>query len=98
MKITDLAKKPELVKITLDDAKIIEEYGEAIEFYTWDRADLHTFLKLGSVNPEDQSALIEVVSELLLNENGEPVLKDGVSLPVGILLGVINEIVSRLGK
>jgi hypothetical protein len=43
MKLAELAKKPQLIKIELDDKVIVERYGEAVEFWIYDRYDMETY-------------------------------------------------------
>jgi hypothetical protein len=98
MKLSDLAKQPQLIKITIDDADIIEEHGEAIEFWTWDRQPMDTFLKLASLDQNNVTSIIGAVRDLILDETGKPVLSEGVSLPTKLMLKVITRVVEGLGK
>ena len=45
MKLSQLAAKPQLIKLSIDDEATVKEHGEAIEFWTWDRQPLDTFMK-----------------------------------------------------
>lgn len=98
MKINQLASKPQLIKIVLDDEAILAEYGEAIEVWTWDRQPLETFMKLASTQGQDPSAVIDIVKTLILDEEGKEVMVDGNMLPTKVLLPLINKIVETLGK
>lgn len=98
MKLQDLARKPQLIKITLDDQDLVQEFGEAIEFWTWDRQPMDIFLKLASVNPENSNTVIEAVRHLVLDEQGQPILKDQVMLPTKVMMRVITRVVEGLGK
>jgi hypothetical protein len=73
MKITQLAAKPQLVKITLDTPELVEEFGEAVDFWTWDRQPLDVFMKLASSNGTDNSGLVNVLRTLILDETGQQV-------------------------
>lgn len=97
MKITELSKKPELVKITIDRAELVEKYGDTIEFFILDRQPLDVFAKLSSGEAGDQR-IIELVSSLILNEQGEPVMKDGMTLPIDIITECMTLIGTTLGK
>ena len=44
MKLKELATKPQLVKIVLDDEAIIKEYNEPLEFYVYDKQPLADLL------------------------------------------------------
>lgn len=98
MKITQLAAKPQLIKITLDDTAIVEEYGEAIEVWTWDRQPLETFMKLANSNGQDTAMIVDIVKTLVLDEDGKQVIQDGKMLPTKVLLPLIQKIVETLGK
>ena len=98
MKLSQIAKKPQLIEITIDDADIVEEYGEAITFWTWDRQPMDVFLKLAAIDQNNTSSVISAVRELILNEDGTPVLTGDDSLPTKVLMRVIVTVVESLGK
>ena len=98
MKLSQIAAKPQLVTIALDDADIVKEYGEPIEFYTWDRQPLDTFMKLANANQQDQGQMIEIVRGLILDEKGKPIIDSENMLPTNILIKAIAKIVEKLGK
>jgi hypothetical protein len=98
MKITQLAAKPQLVKITLDTPELVEEFGEAIDFYTWDRQPLDIFMKLASSNGTDNSGLVNVLRTLILDETGQQVIQGEVTIPTKILVAAMAAITDVLGK
>ena len=98
MKLSELAKKPLLIEVTIDDADIVEQYGEALTFWTWDRQPMDVFLKLASLNQNDTASVITAVRELILNEDGSQVMSADTALPTPILMRVITTVVERLGK
>jgi hypothetical protein len=98
MKLSEIAKKPLLIEVTIDDADIVEQYGEALTFWTWDRQPMHVFLKLASLNQSDTASVITAVRELILNEDGTQVMSEDAALPTQILMRVITTVVERLGK
>ena len=98
MKITDLARQPQLIEIVLDDPDTIRELGESLTYWTWDRQPMPVFLKLSSVRDSDLSSMIEAVRELILDEDGQPVLTGDAMLPTGILLRIITRTVEQMGK
>jgi hypothetical protein len=98
MKLSELAREPQLVKVVLDDADLVADYGEAIEFWTWDRQPMDSFMKLASVNPDDTSTILFAVRSLVLDEAGRPVLSEKTSLPTRVMLRVIAKVVDGLGK
>lgn len=98
MNLKDLAKKPSLIKMTLDDEETVQEYGEPIDFYTWDRQPIDSFLKIANSASNDLGAVITAVKDLVLDEEGKPVMSEDYTLPNMILQKVINKIVNTLGK
>ena len=98
MKINQIASKPQLIKIVLDDENTVQELGEELEFWTWDRQPLDKFMKLASTRQDQPQEIIEIVKDLILDEEGKVVIKDGVMLPTQILIRIIEKVVSTLGK
>lgn len=98
MKINQLASKPQLIKLTIDDEAIVEEFGEAVDFWTWDRQPLDVFMKLAAVKNDDPGKIIEVVRGLILDEDGKEVIQGEVMLPTPVLVRIIAKIVETLGK
>ena len=98
MKLKDLASKPKLIKITVDDAAIIAVYGEAVEFWTWDRQPLATFMKFASASGEDIGSIIEVLRTMMLDEDGKEIMTEGETLPNDVLLVCLNKLSEVLGK
>lgn len=98
MKLNQLAAKPKLITVTLDDEDIVKEFGEPVEFYTWDRQPLDTFMKLANANQQDQSQMINIVRTLILDEKGKEIINDENMLPTTILIKAIAKIVEKLGK
>ena len=98
MKLSQLAAKPQLMKVVLDDEVVIEEFKEPLEFWTWDRQPLDTFMKLASTSQQDAESMIGVVRTLILDEDGKEIIKTDAMLPTHILVKVIGKIVELLGK
>lgn len=98
MKLTQLAKKPQLIKLELNDEEIIQQYGEALEFWVWDRTPMDTFVKMATMKPEDFGSMVDTVNTMVLDEEGNPIVKDGYLLPTQILTKVIAKVVETLGK
>jgi hypothetical protein len=98
MKLSQLAAKPQLIMITLDDADTVKEFGEPVEFYTWDRQPLETFMKIANNSGGDSTKMLEVVKKLILDENGKEIITNDQMLPSKILVTVISKIVETLGK
>ena len=98
MNLKDLAKEPTLVKVVLDDPEVIETIGEPVEFYTWDRQPMSTYLRMASVNPEDTMSVFGAIRDQVLDQDGLPILTDSNGLPPLLLLKVLNRVVENLGK
>jgi hypothetical protein len=98
MKISQLAAKPQLIKMTLDDAETVADYGEAVEFWTWDRQPMDVFMRLAAVDVANSATVIEAVKSLILDEDGRPVLTGEMTLPTRVMMQIITRIVESLGK
>ena len=98
MKLSQLAAKPQLVQILIDDEDTVKELGESVEFWTWDRQPLDTFMKLASAGQKDPGQMIQIVRTLILDEKGKEIIQGDTMLPSNILLKAIGKIVDLLGK
>jgi hypothetical protein len=98
MKLSQLSAKPQLVKISIDDEQTVKEFGEAIEFWTWDRQPLDTFMKLATASQANPKEMFDIVRTMLLDENGKEIVSGESIPPSHILLRAITKIVDMLGK
>lgn len=98
MKLNQIAAKPKLVMFTLDDEATIKEFGEPVEFYSWDRQPLDIFMKLANSNQEDLGSMMEVIKKLILDEDGKEIINNDNMLPSNVLIKVIGKVVESLGK
>ena len=99
MDIRSLARQPQLTKITLDSPQIVERHGDAIEFYTWDRVSTPAFVKMASLGEHSDPAVVfSVMQEFILDSEGKPVLEEGVTLPMDILVAAMTAVSEGLGK
>ena len=98
MKLNKLASKPQLIKFTLDDADIVEQYGEAIEFWSWDRQPLDVFMRLASATEGREAGMVEIVTKMILDEDGRPIITAENMLPSALMIRVIGQIVNKLGN
>lgn len=98
MKLSKLAAKPQLIQMTLNDEDLVKEYGEPIEFYTWDRQPLDVFMKMANANQQDAGQMIDIVKTLILDEKGKPVIDNETMLPTNVLVRVIAKVVESLGN
>lgn len=100
MKLKDLASKPQLIRVVLNDEDTVKEYGDEIEFWVWDKQPLAKFVKFANVSAESDTfpELVEFCSQLILDEQGQPVIGEGEVLPAAIMVRCINRVVEQLGK
>ena len=98
MKLNKLASKPQLIKFTLDDADLVEQYGEAIEFWSWDRQPLDVFMRLATASTNNSSSMMEIVTKLILDEDGQQIITAESMLPSNVLIRVIGKITEKLGN
>lgn len=99
MKLSALAKEPKLVKIEIDDSIIVETYGEIIEFWIYDRVDMETFMALASLEGEKNiSEVINLMKNLILDDQGKPVMSDKKFLPNDIMIKAVEKTVQALGN
>jgi hypothetical protein len=99
MKLQALASKPQLVKVSIDDEAIVASYGEAIEFFIYDRQDMDTFMKLASLEGGGSvGEITTLVTDMVLDEKGDKILVDGNALPVDIMLKVVEKVITQLGN
>jgi hypothetical protein len=98
MKLSQLVAKPQLIKVELTDEETIKEFGEPLEFYTYDRQPLDVFMKLANSTESQGSQIIEIVRTLILDEKGVQVLKEDDMLPTSVLIKTITKVTEMLGK
>lgn len=98
LQLTQLASKPQLIKITLDQPEIVEKYGDSLEFYIYDRQPIDQFIKMATIGNDNYGEMIKMVNALVLDEQGNPAVKEDESLPNDVMMLAINAVVERLGK
>jgi hypothetical protein len=99
MDIKQLAKRPELVEIILDDEGIVKEYGESITFWMKDFVDINTYFDFfRSQNDKTGDELSQLLAKLILNKEGQAVLAEGETFPIDITIAALTKINECLGK
>ena len=98
LNLTQLASKPQLIKITLDNEEITKKYGDSLEFWIMDRQPIEQFVKMATLGADNYGEMIKMVNELILDEQGNRAIKDGEALPNDVMITVIGAVVERLGK
>jgi hypothetical protein len=97
MELATLAKEPTLTKVTVDAEAIVEAYGEPVDFWMLDRQDLPTYLKLSKIQ-DDQTQMWSVLKDLMLDKDGNKILKGNAVLPIEIMVPVIEKAIQHLGN
>ena len=99
MNLNELAKKPELIKLVIDDEDTVKEVGEAVEFWTRDRAPLETYLKLTQAQSiGDAETTVNLMKSLILDAEGKRVLTGDMVLPARIMARAVAKVVEQLGN
>lgn len=98
MKLSELAAKPQLTEIIIDNSDLVEKYGDSLSFYIQDRIPMETFTKLATVKQDDPTEMYKVIKELILDEEGIPVMSDGNVLPMDVMLAAVEKVSESLGK
>ena len=98
MKLQDLAAKPKLIKITIDDEETIATYGEPLEFYVYDRQPVENFMRLARLGEGDFGDLVRATSDLILDEAGNKIITDENVLPQKVYTRVIERVIKQLGE
>jgi hypothetical protein len=98
MKLAELAAEPKLIPIKLDSEKIIETYGEALEFWIMDRQPIDTYLQMAKMKDENMEEIVLMVNEMILDEEGNRVITDNKMLPTQVLMEAFTKVVETLGK
>ena len=96
--LTALASKPQLVKITLDSEEIVSKYEEPLEFYLYDRLPVGVFIEIANKLTTDYTAAVTQMADMILDEQGNSVCKDGMVLPSEIMSEAIAKVIEQLGK
>lgn len=98
MQLEQLAVQPQLVKMTISEPKIVEKYGEELEFYIYDRQRLDIFAKMANITEDNAMQYTNLLTELILNEKGEPVMSEDKILPIDVITEAIKLVGDMLGK
>lgn len=98
MELSQLATKPKLVELKIDDEQIVEKYGDELKFWIYDRQPLDVFSKLASAKQEEIHKYLDVIKDLILDKDGKPVMSDENVLPLDVLGKAVELISNHLGK
>ena len=98
MKLSELAAKPQLKEVLINNEDLVEKYGDALSFYIQDRLPMETYTRLATVKTEDPGSMYEIIKDLILDENGHPVMSDGNVLPMDVMTAAVEKVTESLGK
>ena len=98
MKLADLAQKPQLTKLTINKPELVEKYGDELEFYMYDRQPLDVFSKMANASTDDLDTYFSLLTQIILKEDGTPVMSDDHVLPVDVMTEAMKLIGENLGK
>lgn len=98
LKLTQLAAKPTLVRIELDDEEIRAEYNDSLEFWVWDRQPMNMFVKLATVHQNNFGEMVELVNSMVLDDEGNQIAQGELIFPTDVMMKIINKVVETLGK
>ena len=98
MQLSKLAAKPQLLKFVLDNEEIVAQYGEPVEFYSWDRQPLTVFMSLANAGADNNAEMFSIMRGLILDERGRQIITDDNMLPTKILLAAVSKLVESLGN
>jgi hypothetical protein len=99
MDIAKLAQKPQLQKLILDDADIVERFGEPITFWIYDHMGISTYFNFYKLQQsEDDTLLNDLLRKIILKEDGTLAIGADEVLPVQLVLAILMRINDFLGK
>jgi hypothetical protein len=98
MKLSELSTKPKLVEIVLDDEKLVEKYGEPLQFFVKDKLPIEKYTELASIKGDDMSQMYILIKDLILDEDGNPVITDESTLPLDVMNSALMKVSEYLGK
>lgn len=99
MNIKKYASVPTLIEVKLDDAPLVEKYGEVITFYTYDVVGMNTYFQFFDARSNSEFAQLDkMLKVMILDDKGNRVLADNEDLPVDIAAAAITKLGEILGK
>lgn len=98
MKLSELAKKPKLIELTISKQELVEKYGDELTFFMYDRQSLDIFTKLANATQDNVGEYMTILKDIIVNEDGQPVMDGEMVLPIDVLTEAMSLIGERLGK
>ena len=99
MDISQIKKKSELVKITVDTDDIVNMFGEPVEFWMYDTLSLSTYFNFYKLQQEeDDTLLYSLLRKIILKEDGTYAIADDEVIPTELVIAILFKISEFLGK
>jgi len=98
MNLKDLAVKPTLIELKVTEPEIVEKYGDELSFYVFDRQPIDVFAKLATMQESNPLEFTDMLSQLILDADGKPVMTEDKVLPIDVLTEAVKLIGATLGK
>lgn len=98
MKLSQLAAKPTLIKLELDDEDTVKEYGEPLEFWVYDRQPIDTYVRMATVGENSPGEMIKLINAMVMDEQGEIIAKDDMVFPGKVMTRILTKVVETLGN
>lgn len=98
MNLKDLAQKPTLIELKVTEPAIVEKYGDELSFYVYDRQPIDVFAKLATMQEANPLEFTDMLAQLILDAEGNPVMADDKILPIDVLTEAVKLIGDTLGK
>jgi hypothetical protein len=98
MKLNQLVANPQLIKCEINDEDTIKEFGEPLEWWVWDRQPISTFMRFAGSDVTSGEQIMSIMKDMILDEQGQPLLKGEATLPTAVLMRVMNKMTEVLGK
>jgi hypothetical protein len=98
MKLSQLAAKPTLIKLELDDEDTVKEYGEPLEFWIYDRQPIDTYVRMATVGENAPGEMIKMINSMVMDENGDIIAKDDMVFPGKVMTRILTKVVATLGN
>ena len=98
MELKAVAKKPQLISRKLEDDHILNQYGEPLEFFMYDRYSVAEYIRISQIDQTDYAQLLDMVYDFVLDANGNRMLTEDDQLPPEVMIDMINSVVEQLGN
>ncbi len=98
MRLSQLAAKPQLIKVEIDDEDTVKEYGEPLEFWILDRQPIDKYVEMAKTGTDNIGEMVRIVNGLVLDENGEVIARDGLVFPGKLMVRILHKVVETLGN